>query len=339
MGTKVAVVGATGMVGREILKTLAERDFPLTDVIALGAGRTAGAEVSFGDDRVLTVRALESFDFTGIGLAFFAGTAAVSAAHAPRASDQGCLVIDSTSQFRMEPDVPLLVPEVNPQAVARLRKRRIIASPSPSTILLSLVLKPLHDIAKARRAVVSTYQAVSGAGREAMDELWSQTRGVFVNDTPPAEQFPKQIAFNCIPHIDNFMDDGATREEWAMAAESRKVLDPDIAVTATCVRVPVFIGDALSVAVEFEGPVTERQAREALRDAPGLSILDRREDGGYATAAEITGEDSVYVSRLRRDLTVPHGLSFWAVGDNLRKGTALNAVQIAELLVARKLVG
>jgi aspartate-semialdehyde dehydrogenase len=338
MGYKLAVVGATGAVGREMLKTLAERDFPVDEIVALASGRSAGQEVSFGEKGVLTVRSLDSFDFSTTDLALFSPSAAVSAIHAPRAAGQGCIVIDNTSQFRMDHDVPLVVPEVNPQAIAKFRKRRIIANPNCSTIQMVVALKPLHDLARARRVVVSTYQSVSGAGREAMDELWAQTRGVYVNETPPAEQFTKQIAFNCIPHIDNFMADGATREEWKMAAETRKILDPDIAVMATCVRVPVFIGHAEAVHVEFERPITERQAWAALREAPGVIVLDRREDGGYATQAETAGEDAVYVSRLRRDLTVPHGLAFWCVADNLRKGAALNAVQIAEELVAQKLL-
>ncbi|WP_198376195.1 aspartate-semialdehyde dehydrogenase [Neoroseomonas rubea] len=332
MGYRVAVVGATGAVGREILKTLAERGFPADEVVALASGRSAGAEVSYGEDRVLKVRDLERFDFAGTHLGLFSPGAAVSAVHAPRAAAAGCLVIDNTSQFRMEPGVPLVVPEVNPQHLARRPKRGIIANPNCSTIQMVVALKPLHDIAKVRRIVVATYQSVSGAGKEAMDELWSQTRGIFVNDPPTPEQFTKPIAFNVIPHIDRFMDDGATKEEWKMAVETRKILDPDIQVMATCVRVPVMIGHAEAVHAEFETPITERQAREALRDAPGLTLLDTRDDGGYATPLEIAGEDAVFVSRLRRDPTVPNGLAFWCVADNLRKGAALNAVQIAEEL-------
>jgi aspartate-semialdehyde dehydrogenase len=252
--------------------------------------------------------------------------------HAPRAAAAGCLVIDNTSQFRMEPGVPLVVPEVNPQAIAKRPKRGIIANPNCSTIQMVMALKPLHDIARVKRVVVATYQSVSGAGKEAMDELWFQTRGVFVNEPGVPEQFPKPIAFNVIPHIDRFMDDGATKEEWKMAVETRKILDPDIQVVATCVRVPVMIGHAEAVHVEFESVITERQAREALRDAPGITVLDTRDDGGYATPLEITGEDAVFVSRIRRDPTVPNGLAFWCVADNLRKGAALNAVQIAEEL-------
>ncbi|MBR0652805.1 aspartate-semialdehyde dehydrogenase [Roseomonas terrae] len=330
MRYKVAVVGATGAVGREIIKTLAERDFPVQEVVALASGRSAGAEMSFGADAVLKVRDLDRYDFAGTHLALFSPGAAVSAVHAPRAAAAGCLVIDNTSQFRMEPGVPLVVPEVNPQTIAKRPKKGIIANPNCSTIQMVMALKPLHDIATVKRVVVATYQSVSGAGKEAMDELWSQTRGVFVNDPPTPEQFTKPIAFNVIPHIDRFMDDGATKEEWKMAVETRKILDPDIQVVASCVRVPVMIGHGEAVHVEFERPITERQAREALREAPGITVLDTRDDGGYATPIEIAGEDAVFISRLRRDPTVPNGLAFWCVADNLRKGAALNAVQIAE---------
>jgi aspartate-semialdehyde dehydrogenase len=317
-------------VGREIIKTLAERRFPVDEAVALASGRSAGQEISFGEKTVLKVRDLDRFDFAGTQLALFSPGAAISAVHAPRAAAAGCLVIDNTSQFRMEPGVPLVVPEVNPQAMAKRPRKGIIANPNCSTIQMVMALKPLHDIARVKRVVVATYQSVSGAGKEAMDELWSQTRGIFVNDPPLAEQFTKPIAFNVIPHIDSFMDDGATREEWKMAVETRKILDPDIQVIATCVRVPVMIGHGEAVHVEFESAITERQAREALREAPGITVLDTRDDGGYATPIEIAGEDSVFISRLRRDTTVPHGLAFWCVADNLRKGAALNAVQIAE---------
>jgi aspartate-semialdehyde dehydrogenase len=329
MGMKVAIVGATGAVGREMIKTLAERGFPVGEAVALASGRSAGAEISFGEKTVLTVRDLDRYDFAGTALALFSPGAAVSAVHAPRAAGAGCLVIDNTSQFRMEPGVPLVVPEVNGRVIAQRPKRGIIANPNCSTIQMVLALKPLHDIAKVKRVVVATYQSVSGAGKEAMDELWSQTRGIFVNDPPLAEQFTKPIAFNVIPHIDRFMDDGATREEWKMAVETRKILDPDIQVMASCVRVPVMIGHGEAVHVEFERPITERQARDALREAPGITVMDTRDDGGYA----------VFVSRLRRDATVPHGLAFWCVGDNLRKGAALNAVQIAELALRNGLFG
>jgi len=335
MGYRVAVVGATGAVGRELLKTLAERSFPADEVIALASGRSAGQEISYGEKTVLKVRDLEKFDFTGVDIGLFSPGAAISAIHAPRAAAAGCVVIDNTSQFRMEPGVPLIVPEVNIHQLQQFRKRNIIANPNCSTIQMVVALKPLHDIAKVKRVVVSTYQSVSGAGKEAMDELWSQTRGMFVNDPPSAEQFTKPIAFNVIPHIDKFMPDGSTKEEWKMAVETRKILDPDIQVVATCVRVPVFIGHGEAVHVEFERPITEKQAWDALRAAPGITVLDHRDDGGYATPQEVAGEDPVFVSRLRKDPTVPHGLAFWCVADNLRKGAALNAVQIAEELVAR----
>ncbi|MBV1797837.1 aspartate-semialdehyde dehydrogenase [Siccirubricoccus sp. G192] len=338
MGYRVAVVGATGAVGREMLKTLAERNFPVSEVIALASGRSAGQEVSFGEKTVLKVQNLEKFDFRGTDIGLFSPGASVSAVHAPRAAAAGCVVIDNTSQFRMEPDVPLVVPEVNPQHLKNFSKRNIIANPNCSTIQMVVALKPLHEIARIKRVVVSTYQSVSGAGKEAMDELFNQTRAMYVNDPARPEQFTKPIAFNCIPHIDKFMDDGFTKEEWKMAAETRKILDPDIAVVATCVRVPVFIAHSEAVHVEFEGPITESQAWDALRDAPGVQVIDKREDGGYVTQLDAAGEDAVYVSRLRRDPTVPHGLAFWCVSDNLRKGAALNTVQIAEALVAQGLI-
>jgi len=338
MGYRVAVVGATGAVGREMLKTLAERNFPVSEVIALASGRSAGQEVSFGEKTVLKVQNLEKFDFKGTDIGLFSPGASVSAVHAPRAAAAGCVVIDNTSHFRMEPDIPLVVPEVNPHHLKNFAKRNIIANPNCSTIQMVVALKPLHEIARIKRVVVATYQSVSGAGKEAMDDLFNQTRAVYVNDTAQPEQFTKPIAFNCIPHIDKFMADGSTKEEWKMAAETRKILDPDIAVIATCVRVPVFIGHAEAVHVEFEQPITEQQAWDALREAPGVLVVDKREDGGYITQTEAAGEDAVYVSRLRRDPTVPHGLAFWCVSDNLRKGAALNAVQIAETLVAQGLL-
>lgn len=338
MGYRVAVVGATGNVGREMLKTLAERAFPVSEVIALASGRSTGREVSFGEKDVLKVQNLETFDWKGADIGLFSPGAAVSAVHAPKAAAAGCVVIDNTSQFRMDHDVPLVVPEVNPHALKHFRKRNIIANPNCSTIQLVVALKPLHEVARIKRVVVSTYQSVSGAGKEAMDELFTQTRGIYVNDAATPEQFTKPIAFNCIPHIDKFMDDGFTKEEWKMAVETRKILDPDIQLVATAVRVPVFIGHGEAVNVEFESPITVDQAWDAMREAPGLTVLDRREDGGYATQIEIAGEDSVYVSRVRADPTVPHGLAFWCVGDNLRKGAALNAVQIAEELVRQGLL-
>jgi aspartate-semialdehyde dehydrogenase len=325
MAYRVAVVGATGAVGREMLKTLSERRFPVAEVAAVASGRSVGQDVSFGDKAVLKVKGLDSFDFTGWDIALFSPGAAVSAVHAPRAAAAGCVVIDNTSQFRMEPDVPLVVPEVNPQALARFNRRRIIANPNCSTIQMVVALKPLHDRFTVRRVVVATYQSVSGAGKEGMDELYSQTRASFVNDPIKPEQFTKEIAFNCVPHIDRFMDDGSTKEEWKMAVETRKILDPDIKVIATCT-------------VEFERPVSVPEARAALREAPGVTVMDQREDGGYITPAECAGEDAVYVSRIRKDPTVENGLALWCVADNLRKGAALNAVQIAEALVAQGLL-
>jgi aspartate-semialdehyde dehydrogenase len=338
MGFRVAVVGATGAVGREMLKTLAERDFPVDEVAALASYRSVGQQVSFGEKSVLKVQNLETFDFAGWDIGLFSPGATISAVQAPRAAAAGCIVIDNTSQFRMEPDVPLVVPEVNPQALARYTKRGIIANPNCSTIQMVMALKPLHDRYKAKRVIVSTYQSVSGAGKEGMDELFTSSKAFFVNDPATPQIFTKNIAYNCIPHIDKFMDDGATKEEWKMAVETRKILDPDIAVFATCVRVPVFIGHAEAVTVEFEHPVNVGEARDLLRTAPGIVVVDSRDDGGYITPAESQGEDAVYVSRLRRDPTVPNGLGFWCVSDNLRKGAALNAVQIAEQLVAQKLV-
>lgn len=337
MGYRVAVVGATGAVGREMLKTVAERNFPVDDIVALASGRSAGKDVSFGDKRVLRVQALDSFDFTGWDIGLFSPGAAVSAVHAPRAAAAGCIVIDNTSHFRMEPDVPLVVPEVNPEALARI-PRGIIANPNCSTIQLVVALKPLHDKFRVKRVVVATYQSVSGAGKDGMDELWTQSRGQFVNDAPTPQEFTKPIAFNVIPHIDKFMDDGSTKEEWKMMVETRKIIDPDIKLVATCVRVPVFVGHSEAVTVEFDRPVTAAEARAVLRQAPGVVVMDTRDDGGYATPLDCAGDDDVYVSRIRRDPTVPNGLSFWVVSDNLRKGAALNAVQIAETLVARKLL-
>jgi aspartate-semialdehyde dehydrogenase len=336
MSYKVAVAGATGAVGREILKTLQERRFPVSEVAALASARSTGQEISFGD-KALKVRNLETFDFTGWDLGLFSPGAAISAVHAPRAAAAGCLVIDNTSQFRMEHDVPLVVPEVNPQALQRIR-RGIVANPNCSTIQMVVALKPLHDRWTVKRVVVASYQSVSGAGKEGMDELWAQSRAIHVNDPVTPQEFTKPIAFNCIPHIDRFMEDGSTKEEWKMAVETRKILDPDIKVAATCVRVPVFIGHSEAVNVEFERPVTVHEARAALREAPGVVVQDTREDAGYTTAIDCVGEDAVYVSRIRKDPTVENGLQFWCVSDNLRKGAALNAVQIAEVVVAKKLL-
>ena len=337
MGYRVAVVGATGAVGREILKTLAERDFPVSEIAAVASARSTGQEVSFGDKAVLKVKNLDTFDFKGWDIGLFSPGASVSAIHAPRAAASGCLVIDNTSQFRMEHDVPLVVPEVNPEALSRIR-RGIVANPNCSTIQMVVALKPLHDRFRVKRVVVSTYQSVSGAGKEGMDELWAQSRAMYVNDPVTAQEFTKPIAFNCIPHIDKFMDDGSTKEEWKMAVETRKILGSEILVQATCVRVPVFIGHSEAVTVEFHEPVTAADARAILREAPGVVVMDTRDDGGYITPADCVGEDAVFVSRLRRDPTVEHGLSFWCVSDNLRKGAALNAVQIAEVVVAQGLL-
>jgi aspartate-semialdehyde dehydrogenase len=338
MAVRVGVVGATGTVGREVLKTLAERSFPAAEVVALSPGRAGGQEVSYGEERVLRVRGLEGADPTSLDLVILATDAKVSAVQAPRLAEAGCAVVDLSGHFHLEPGVPLVVPEVNAPALRGARRRRIIANPSAACIALALALKPLHEAGRARRAMVATYHSVSGAGKEGMDELWAQTRGVYVNEAPPAEAFPKQIAFNCIPQVGGFRDDGATEEEWKLGVEIRKVLDPDLLVGTSCVRVPVFIGDAMAVHAEFERPVTEAAAREALRDAPGVTLLDRREEGGYATQAEIAGEDTLFVSRLRRDVSLPNGLAFWVVSDNLRKGAALNAVQIAEELLVQGLL-
>ncbi|HYE49538.1 MAG TPA: aspartate-semialdehyde dehydrogenase [Azospirillaceae bacterium] len=333
MGYKVAVVGATGNVGREILQILADREFPVSDVVALASERSAGNEVSFGEDDVLRVNDLSSFDFRGTDIVLSSAGAKASAGFASRAAASGAVVIDNTSHFRMDPDVPLVVPEVNPQAIAGYTKKGIIANPNCSTIQMVVALKPLHDLATVRRVVVSTYQSVSGAGKEAMDELFTQTRAIYVNDPVEKQRFTKQIAFNVIPHIDSFMDDGSTKEEWKMMVETKKILDPSIKVTATCVRVPVFIGHSESINVEFANPVSAEQARAALRRAPGVSVIDHRADEGYVTPVESAGDDLVFVSRLREDHTVENGLNLWVVSDNLRKGAALNAVQIAEHLI------
>ncbi|MSO81641.1 MAG: aspartate-semialdehyde dehydrogenase [Alphaproteobacteria bacterium] len=332
MGYKVAVVGATGNVGREMLQTLWERRFPVSEVVALASTRSIGRQVSFGEQNTLKVAALENFDFRGTDIALFSPGSAVSAEYAPKAAKDGAIVIDNTSKFRMDPDVPLIVPEVNPEAVAGYTRRGIIANPNCSTIQMVVALKPLHDRYRIRRVVVATYQSTSGAGKAAMDELFTQTRAIFVNDPVERTIFTKQIAFNCIPHIDIFMDDGSTKEEWKMSVETRKILDPKIKVQATCVRVPVFIGHSEAVNIECEEPIDPEEARELLREAPGVVVIDNRADEGYATQVEVAGEDAVYVSRIRSDPTVDNGLSLWVVGDNLRKGAALNAVQIAELL-------
>ncbi len=336
MSYRVAVVGATGNVGREILDVLASRNFPLKEVAAVASSRSAGSDVTFKDDNLI-VHDLANFNFKGYDIGLFSPGAKVSAVHAPRAAAAGCIVIDNTSQFRMDPEIPLVVPEVNPQAIAQYRKRNIIANPNCSTIQMVVALKPLHDIARIKRIVVATYQSVSGAGKAGMDELFEQTRGIYANAALERKKFTKQIAFNCIPHVDIFMPDGSTKEEWKMVVETNKILDPKIAVSATCVRVPVFIGHGEAVNVEFEKPIDESTALAALRAAPGVSVVDHRADEGYVTQVECAGEDAVYVSRLRKDPSVPNGLSLWVVSDNLRKGAALNAVQIAEHLVKHEL--
>lgn len=337
MAYKVAVVGATGAVGRELMTTLSERKFPASEVVALASERSAGSEVSYGDDHILKVQNLATFDFAGIDIVLSSPGANVSAEYSPKAAQAGAVVIDNTSHFRMDPDVPLIVPEVNPEALAGYTKRNIIANPNCSTIQLVLAMKPLHELAKIKRVVVSTYQAVSGAGKDGMDELFNQTRGIFVNDPMKREQFTKQIAFNAIPHIDSFMEDGYTKEEWKMMVETKKILDPAIKLTATCVRIPVFVGHSEAVTMEFEKPISEKQARLALREQEGITVIDHRQDEGYVTPAECAGEDATFVSRIRTDPTVDNGLSMWVVSDNLRKGAALNTVQIAELLVKEHL--
>jgi len=335
MGYKVAVVGATGNVGREMLNILAEREFPVDEVFAVASKRSVGTEISFGEKAVLKVKDLETFDFTGVDIALSSPGASVSKVFAPRAGSQGCVVIDNTSYFRMDPDIPLVVPEVNPQAVAGYKKRNIIANPNCSTIQMLVALKPLHDAFKIKRIVVSTYQSTSGAGKAAMDELFNQTRGIYMNEpiSKTQDKFTKQIAFNAIPHIDVFMDDGETKEEWKMVVETAKILDPDIAVHANCCRIPAFIGHGEYVNIETEKPISDEAARAALKKAPGVSVVDMREPGGYVTPVECSGEDNVFVSRIRADKSVKNGLSFWCVADNLRKGAALNTVQIAEVLI------
>jgi aspartate-semialdehyde dehydrogenase len=334
MAYRIAVVGATGVVGREMLNILNERQFPVSEVVALASRRSAGKEASFGD-RVLKVQALDSFDFAGIDIALFSAGGAVAKEYAPKAAEAGAIVIDNSSAWRMDPDVPLVVPECNADALAGFTKKRIIANPNCSTAQMVVALKPLHDAAKIKRVVVATYQSTSGAGNDAMDELFNQTKAIYVNDPIEPVKFTKQIAFNVIPHIDVFMDDGSTKEEWKMVVETKKILDPSIKVVATCVRVPVFVGHSEAVHVEFEKPISADEARAILREAPGVMVLDKREPGGYITPVECVGEYATFVSRIREDATVENGLAMWVVSDNLRKGAALNAVQIAESLAAR----
>mgnify|MGYP002621590213 FL=1 len=337
MGFKIAVAGATGNVGREMLSILEERGFPADEVVALASRRSVGTEVSYGD-RTLKVKDLATYDFSDTDICLMSAGGNVSREFSPKIGAQGCVVIDNSSAWRYDADVPLVVPEVNPDAIEGFSRKNIIANPNCSTAQLVVAMKPLHERATIRRLVVSTYQSVSGAGKEGMDELFSQTRAVFVADPVEARKFTKRIAFNVIPHIDVFMEDGQTKEEWKVTAETKKMLDPKIKVTCTAVRVPVFIGHSEAVNIEFEKPITADEAREILRDAPGCLVVDKRENGGYITPVECAGEDATYISRIREDPTVDNGLNMWVVSDNLRKGAALNTVQIAELLVARGLI-
>jgi aspartate-semialdehyde dehydrogenase len=338
MGLKIAVVGATGNVGREMLNVLDERAFPADEVVPIASRRSQGTEVSFGD-RTLKVQALENYDFSGTDICLMSAGGAVSKEWSPKIARQGCVVIDNSSAWRYDQDVPLIVPEVNADAVEGFSKRNIIANPNCSTAQLVVALKPLHDKAKIKRVVVATYQSVSGAGKDAMDELFNQTRAVFTAGPIEPKKFSKRIAFNVIPHIDVFMEDGSTKEEWKMMAETKKILDPKIKLTATCVRVPVFVGHSEAVNVEFENEITADEARDILREAPGCLVIDNPAENTYITPYECAGEDATYISRIREDPTVENGLSLWVVSDNLRKGAALNAVQIAELLLNRGLIG
>jgi aspartate-semialdehyde dehydrogenase len=343
MGYRVAVVGATGAVGREMLQTLAERNFPADKVTALASSRSAGREVSYGEDEVLTIGSLDKFDFADADIALFSAGGDTAKDVAPKAGAAGCIVIDNSSAFRMDDDVPLIVPEVNAdtvdQALPANGGRNIIANPNCSTAQLVVALKPLHDKFGVHRVVVSTYQATSGAGKAAMDELFNQTRGIYVNDPVQPELFTKQIAFNAIPHIDKFLDDGFTKEEWKMSAETKKILDPAIELVAHCVRIPVFIGHSEAVFIETEKPMTEKAVRDLLRESDGVTVIDHRADEGYVTPHEAAGEDAVFISRIRKDPTIENGMVFWCVSDNLRKGAALNSVQIAELVAERGLYG
>ncbi|GAA0277121.1 aspartate-semialdehyde dehydrogenase [Alteraurantiacibacter aestuarii] len=338
MGYRVAVVGATGNVGREMLAILAEREFPMDEVAAVASPRSHGTEVELGDTgKMLKCRNIEHFDWAGWDIALFAAGSGPAKEYAPKAAAAGCVVIDNSSLYRMDPDVPLIVPEVNPDAIDGYKKRNIIANPNCSTAQMVVALKPLHDFATIKRVVVSTYQSVSGAGKAGMDELFEQSRAIFVGDKIEPSKFTKPIAFNVIPHIDVFLDDGSTKEEWKMVVETKKILDPRIKVQATCVRVPVFVGHSESITIEFEKEITAEQAQDILREAPGLMLVDKREDGGYITPVECVGDGATYISRVREDPTVENGIALWCVSDNLRKGAALNAVQIAELLGRRHL--
>ena len=337
MGFKVAIAGATGNVGREMLDILAERAFPVSEVVALASSASIGREVSFGD-KTLKCKVLENYDFAGTDICLMSAGGEVSKQFSPKIAAQGCVVIDNSSAWRYDPDVPLIVPEVNADAIHGFTKKNIIANPNCSTAQLVVALKPLHDFAKIKRVVVATYQSVSGAGKEGMDELFAQTRSVFVSDEVKTKKFPKRIAFNLIPQIDVFMEDGFTKEEWKMVVETKKILDPKIKLVATCVRVPVFIGHSEVVNIEFENPISADEARDILRSAPGCLVIDKHEPGGYITPHEAAGEDATYISRIRDDPTVDNGLVLWCVSDNLRKGAALNAIQIAEVLVNRGLI-
>ncbi len=338
MGYRVVVVGATGNVGREMLNVLAEREFPIEELAAVASSRSTGDEVEFGETgKMLKVRNIEHFDFAGWDIALFSAGSDVSKTYAPKAAAAGCVVIDNSSLYRMDPDVPLIVPEVNPEAIDGYKAKNIIANPNCSTAQMVVALKPLHDAAKIKRVVVATYQSVSGAGKQGMDELFEQSRNIFVGDSSEPVKFTKQIAFNVIPHIDSFLDDGSTKEEWKMVVETKKIIDPKIKVTATCVRVPVFVGHSEAINLEFENEISAEQAQDILREAPGVMLVDKREDGGYVTPVECVGDGATFVSRVREDSTVENGLSLWCVSDNLRKGAALNAVQIAELLGRRHL--
>tara|TARA_R110000868_G_scaffold6299_1_gene35920 strand:+ start:1352 stop:2377 length:1026 start_codon:yes stop_codon:yes gene_type:complete len=333
MGYKIVVVGATGNVGREMLNVLAEREFPYDEIAAVASSRSHGSEIEIGDTgKMLKVQNIEHFDFAGWDMALFAAGSAATKIYAPKAAAAGCVVIDNSSLYRMDPDVPLIVPEVNPEAIDGYKKRNIIANPNCSTAQMVVALKPLHDAATIKRVVVSTYQSVSGAGKGGMDELFEQSRAIFVGDPKENHVFTKQIAFNVIPHIDVFLDDGSTKEEWKMVVETKKILDPKIKVTATCVRVPVFVGHSESINIEFEKELSASDAQKILRDAPGIMLVDKREDEGYVTPVECVGDGATFISRVREDPTVENGLNIWCVSDNLRKGAALNAVQIAELL-------
>ena len=338
MGYKVVVAGATGNVGREMLNILAEREFPVDEIAALASRKSLGTEISFGDKTVKT-KDLDTFDFTGWDIALFAVGSEATKIYAPKAAAAGCIVIDNSSLYRYDPAVPLIVPEVNADAIMGYKNKNIIANPNCSTAQMVVALKPLHDRAKIKRVVVATYQSVSGAGKAGIDELWDQTKGLYVpgQEVAPAK-FSKQIAFNVIPHIDVFLDDGSTKEEWKMVVETKKILDPKIRVHATCVRVPVFVGHSESISIEFANEISAKQAQDLLREAPGIMLVDKREDGGYVTPIECAGDYATFVSRVREDPTVENGLSLWCVSDNLRKGAALNAIQIAECLINRNLL-